>query len=484
IARDDHADAKAGNLNHALSRTSGELFAIFDADFVPFRDFLRRTVGFFVFNDDIGIVQTPQHFYNQDVVQSNLYLEGLWPDEQRLFFDAMASSRDGWDAAFCCGACSIIRRKAVEEAGGIPTSSITEDLLSTLSLLTVGYRTVFLNERLAHGMSADSIKGYFVQRARWCRGGIQCLFLPEGPLRAESLSLLQRILFAPTGWIIQPLTRLFIVLVPLVFLWLGLAPLQYATAGDLVAYLVPVLVMYMLGIQWLAPRKYLPVVSTAVGLFGAFRLFPVAVSSLISPFGKPFLVTPKGSGATHGVDWLTLTISLVLLLGTLAGVAINAVPEYRIVSNPELLPAAIVWAAINTVMLFLCVLLSIDSPRRRKEERFLVHEPAALAGCEVILEDMSLGGCRLRYPAGSDAARPGQILPLKIGDVRPEAAVEVLSNHQGRLTCRFVGQTEELREAMIAKLFTGAYESAALGVRSVGGVLQQLFKRAFGEQRG
>ena len=60
---------------------------------MPYRPFLRRTVGFFS-DPAIGIVQTPQHFYNRDPIQNNLLLQTVWPDEQRLFFDVMAPGRD------------------------------------------------------------------------------------------------------------------------------------------------------------------------------------------------------------------------------------------------------------------------------------------------------------------------------------------------------------------------------------------------------
>jgi cellulose synthase (UDP-forming) len=140
VTRPDNLHAKAGNLNHGLKVSNGELVAIFDADFVPYRQFLRRTAPFFR-EPDIGLVQTPQHFFNKDPVQSNLGIERVWPDEQRLFFDEMAASRDAWDVSFCCGSCSIMRRQAVEAIGGIPTESITEDLLTTLAMLNKGYKT-------------------------------------------------------------------------------------------------------------------------------------------------------------------------------------------------------------------------------------------------------------------------------------------------------------------------------------------------------
>jgi cellulose synthase (UDP-forming) len=63
LNRPDNAHAKAGNINHALTRTNGEFVAIFDADFIPQRNFLMRTIGFFS-DPKIGIVQTPHAFYN------------------------------------------------------------------------------------------------------------------------------------------------------------------------------------------------------------------------------------------------------------------------------------------------------------------------------------------------------------------------------------------------------------------------------------
>src|SRR5690349_302621 len=73
LTRPDNAHAKAGNMNNGLRHACGELVAIFDADFVPAHNFLRRTVGFFA-DPTIGIVQTPQHFFNKDPVQMNLLI--------------------------------------------------------------------------------------------------------------------------------------------------------------------------------------------------------------------------------------------------------------------------------------------------------------------------------------------------------------------------------------------------------------------------
>ncbi|MBH0188679.1 MAG: glycosyltransferase [Nitrospira sp.] len=68
--------AKAGNLNHALRMTDGDLVAVFDVDHIPARTFLKETIGFF--NDpDVAFVQTPHHFYNPDIFQRNLRVGNL-----------------------------------------------------------------------------------------------------------------------------------------------------------------------------------------------------------------------------------------------------------------------------------------------------------------------------------------------------------------------------------------------------------------------
>jgi cellulose synthase (UDP-forming) len=109
VKRPDNSHAKAGNINHALTKTDAEFVAVFDADCIPQRHFLIRTMGFF-FDPKIGIVQVPHDFYNHDLMQANLALRKALPNDQRFFFEAIMPSRDGWNAAFCCGSNSVTRR--------------------------------------------------------------------------------------------------------------------------------------------------------------------------------------------------------------------------------------------------------------------------------------------------------------------------------------------------------------------------------------
>jgi len=199
LTRPNNAHAKAGNINAALKQTTGEFVAVFDADFVPRCNFLRRTIGWF---DDPRSASCRPRITSTtaDPIQANLLLDGMLPDDQRIFFDTIQPSRDAWDAAFCCGSLGVLRRSAIDEiGGGIPTESITEDILTTLALKRRDYITRFVNEKLAFGLAAESVEAFFVQRKRWMRGGIQLMFLRNGPL-GPGLRLIDRLLFfRPTG---------------------------------------------------------------------------------------------------------------------------------------------------------------------------------------------------------------------------------------------------------------------------------------------
>jgi cellulose synthase (UDP-forming) len=199
LTRPDNASAKAGNINHALTKTNADFVAVFDADFIPQRNFLMRTIGLFA-DPKVGIVQAPHCFYNFDPMQTSLDLREAQPDDQRFFFEAIMPSRDAWNAAFCCGSNSVTRRAALREVGDrLPTTSITEDMLLSLTLLRKGYVTRFLCERLAFGLAPENVKAFFVQRERWARGAIQIMFQAAGPL-GSGLTLMQRLLFLPRNF--------------------------------------------------------------------------------------------------------------------------------------------------------------------------------------------------------------------------------------------------------------------------------------------
>lgn len=96
ISRPEHVHAKAGNINYAMEQTSGELIAIFDADHIPLRNFLDRTLGYFE-DERMGFVQTPHVFYNFGSFQTSAdFRHRKYWDDQQLFFRVVQPGKNRW----------------------------------------------------------------------------------------------------------------------------------------------------------------------------------------------------------------------------------------------------------------------------------------------------------------------------------------------------------------------------------------------------
>lgn len=487
IVRPEHTHAKAGNINHALAETGGDLIAVFDADFVPYRWFLKRTVGFF---DDpgIGIVQTPQHFFNRDPVQRNLWIADRWPDEQRLFFDHLAPSLDAWDSMFCCGSCAVMRRAAVDAIGGIPTQSITEDILTTLEMMRAGFRTRYLNERLSVGLAAESLEAFYVQRQRWCQGGIQTLFLPAGPLIGKGMTLMQRILLFPIYWIFHIPARILILLIPIMYFWFGLEPLDNARGSEILYWQIPMLATGWAATLFYFGRNGMPVLNDGAAVLVSLRLTPVVVSSLIRPFGRPFQVTPKGSMAgSMRVSLAEALIIAAMIVLSLGGLWVNVPSDTRIVADDSFLAVGASWTALNVVTMTIALLMCFENPVRRLQERFPVATLALLRTPDgdarsVILDDISLSGASMTCIRES-CATAGQLARLEIPDTGdyPVRVVRVKGDDIG------VDFDPEpagaARVRLINLLYTTGIDNAAHAGEPLS-LIRGLANRLWGERRG
>jgi cellulose synthase (UDP-forming) len=466
ITRPDNLHAKAGNINHALSVTSAPFVAVFDADFVPQRGFLRRTMGFF---DDpaIGIVQVPHSFYNHDPLQQNLALREALPDDQRFFFEAIMPGRDGWDAAFCCGSNSITRRAAIDAiGGGLPAGSITEDMLLSLALLQKNYVTRYLNEPLAFGLAPESLEAFFVQRARWAQGATQILFLKSGPL-GPGHALRHRLFFLPTAWLSQALMMILSVVSPLIFLFFDVPPLVGVTAQSAIFFLVPMVVAQVGGIVLLGGGRYFPIAAQVLGTFQSFRLLPVIIKTLFKPHGHAFKVTPKGSDATAGGYQRGIFLACAtLMIATLTGLVINAIPDTRIVAQGALVPMVAFWGLINIVVLFLAAMLCLGRPALRAEERFALDDQVAVwrrdARHATITRglDISVSGIALAeigaVGGGVTVGEPVRVRLRGVGSIDGRVA----RSHGGRIGIAFDGTDSAARDRLIVRLFTAGLNTS------------------------
>lgn len=466
MTRPDNAHAKAGNINHAIRHTDGEFFLVLDADFVPQRGFLYRAMGFFD-DERVGIVQIPHNFFNGDPMQSNLGLRQTLPDDQRLFFDAIMPGRDGWDCAFCCGSNALTRRSAMMAVGGgLPTGSITEDMLLTLALLRKGYVTRYLNERLAVGLAPESLSAFFVQRARWAQGAIQILYLKEGPL-GPGLKLHQRLLFLPTHWLTQTLCQIAAMSTPAIYLWTGLLPLVNANGQTVMNYQIPAVIGTLMVLSVIARGQFFALASSAHGVLQAFRLLPTILFTLVKPHGHKFKVTPKGGAAADGIaaDRFTVRMALGLMTVTALGLMINANFNTQIVPAGAIIPIVAFWAMYNMVVLSVVSAIAVSPPMLRTEERFPLVEPCKLWTEREVwaaeTSDISLSGVRLTLDQGYPGAWPGRDdwIVLEIARVGRIAAC-VTRVHGDEIGAAFHVADRPVRHALIRRLFAEGIDNS------------------------
>ena len=117
LTRDKNKNAKAGNINSALPKTQGDLILILDADHVPSKNFLQNTVGPFLKDPKLFLVQTPHFFYNLDPVEKNLRTFNHIPGENEMFYRGVQPGLDFWNSSMFCGSAALLKRQYLEKVG-------------------------------------------------------------------------------------------------------------------------------------------------------------------------------------------------------------------------------------------------------------------------------------------------------------------------------------------------------------------------------
>jgi cellulose synthase (UDP-forming) len=242
LARTERTHAKAGNLNHALTHSTGDFVVTLDADHVPQPELIDRMLGFFE-NPRVAIVQVNQDFYNLDSFQhaTNWEDRAAW-QQQELFFNVIQPGKDALGAAMYCGSPAMLRRTALEEIGGFATETVTEDMHTGLRLQKRGWEVVFYNATLARGLAPQTFEAYRTQWHRWGMGAMQ-VFRLERPFTSAGLSLGQRLAYLSSFYFYwTSVQKLFFLLVPFFCVATGLFPLL-TDPGPYLQYFVPALVL-------------------------------------------------------------------------------------------------------------------------------------------------------------------------------------------------------------------------------------------------
>jgi len=286
LSRKNNEGYKAGNLKHAIENSTGDLFIILDADTRTFPKFLEHTAGYFR-NKKMAWVQTPQWFYDlteavpltkffrwvfnkKEPVKANLLDktlgkitvgEDVFGNDPRIFYDVILRRRNIYNAAFCCGAGSIHRRKAVlQTAMAIHDKKVRNEYQQQLSLLGFQFPDARAQKQLlekirsevevrpfvyhasediytslllhadSHDwqsyqhpqveckmLSTQDLDGWVKQRTRYASGSLDIAF-KDNPLFMKGLSLSQRLCYFQTIYsYFAPLWLLVFLLSPAIF---------------------------------------------------------------------------------------------------------------------------------------------------------------------------------------------------------------------------------------------------------------------------
>lgn len=328
ITRTVKGGAKAGNIEHArqlVGATGDALIAIFDADQIPRQDFFLRTLH--PFNDPtIGWVQTGQFYGNRDNPVAR------WADDQQsLFYRLLCPGKAAHDSAFICGTNVVLRAAALDEIGGLPTDSVTEDFAASLQLAP-RWRSVYLPGVLAVGLGPADLPAFLKQQERWARGtlhglrtGWRELVLP----RREGLRPQQRLQYglAVTHYLCGVRDLVFAV-APVLFLLTGLSGVRGATLGDFFMHFLPYYMLAVLAFVH-AARGTTSWRAIVIG-YGSFpSLVRAAWMTLVGTRGL-FTITPKARSAASPwrSAWPHLAVFGSCLLALAVGLTRHRSPAY------------------------------------------------------------------------------------------------------------------------------------------------------------
>ncbi|MEC4890674.1 MAG: glycosyltransferase [Nitrospira sp.] len=455
--------AKAGNLNYALARSSGEYIAVFDTDHVPVRSFLKETVPFFE-DPTVGFVQTAHHFYNRDIFQRNLRLQQALQDEQRLFFRVIQPGRDRHNSAFFAGSSGLFRRAALQEVGGFREETVTEDLHTSLLVHAKGYRSCYVNRVLSAGLLPETLDGYLTQRMRWATGAIQLLFRAS-PLTTPGLTAAQRLDYlGAVHYFLFGLPRIICLVAPLPWLYFDIAVLR-ADPLMLVALFFSYFLAFLLTTHAVSKGMRSAIWSDIYETMLCFAVTRAVAGTIFSPRARrPFVVTPKGEMLPRAPVLNRLILPHLILFGLLVGgvlISLMRASSWDLTSGTAL---SVFWAAANLLLLGAVISTAYEPPQRQQRVRVPMHLP-----CEVVLghrrvmgttSNLSELGAQLVVPEPIEAQAEGLLVRfLPPGEASVSVHGWVVRQERGntrhcQVGMQFGALPSETRHALIKLMFS------------------------------
>ena len=396
--RPDNQGAKAGNLNHALGLTSAPYVVTLDADMIPRSDFLLKTIPYFVDAElreqsrpeaerlHLGLLQTPQAFYDPDVFQHALFCEKRAPNEQDFFYRTIEPAKTATNSVIYGGSNTILSRRALEEIGGFYTGSITEDFATGMLIESAGYVSLALPEPLASGQTPHTFREHIQQRTRWGRGVI---------VTARKLHLLRRKELTPgqkvsylssvTYWY-SPLKNLIYLLSPLLFAAF-LIPVFRCNWLELVVFWLPMFILQDLCLR-LNSRNTISVKWSGIYETSVMPhlLLPILKETLGITLST-FKVTDKSGGGRRRRDLRAMLPFLCLIALSVAGI-VRVLCRFDVLQIVSVL-ILLFWIVRNLYYLIMALFLIDGRDHDGEVVRVTDAEPVQVFAGETVFEGVT-----------------------------------------------------------------------------------------------
>jgi cellulose synthase (UDP-forming) len=351
LTRQDRKNAKAGNINAALTRTDGEIIVIFDIDHAPKVEFLEQCLAFFA-DPKIGFVQVMLTFEND----GDGWVAQAAGESSYDFYNPISIGADGVKSATLVGTNALIRRKALESVGGYQPG-LAEDLETSIALHAAGWRSAYVREPLAPGLAPPDLVAWFTQQFKWARGVFETL-LTAYPRYFSRLEVGQR-LFYPVRmsyyWLGSVVCiHIFVTLIAL----LGGSNDFRAGFYQYLTHLLPLSIMTLI-IRLLALRRWSHEAlqrnmqwKPIALVFVTWPIYTIAWLMALLRLPLAFRPTPKTRAGGLNPLWLTpqLITSLLLLIGLYNVLVIEDEVHYLLISGFAISQAVIQLLLIGRVL--------------------------------------------------------------------------------------------------------------------------------------
>ncbi len=319
---------KAGALAEGLASVHSDYVVIFDADFIPPADFLKRTIPYLVDNPQLGFVQTRWGHLN--AYDNPLTQAQMLSIDSHFVVEQTARNRSGWLIPFN-GTGGVWRVDCIRSAGDWSADTLTEDLDLSYRAQLAGWEAFYLPDVVVPGEIPSQLATYQQQQARWAMGNTQCLIKLAGPVVTSKHSKMQRLMAIQhlCQYLPHPLMFILLLLTPPLLLAGVLDKLPLASLGSI--GLAPPL-MYAMSQRAVYPswKRHLFALPYLI-LFGSGMIWNNTSAVLQAMMGKrkAFYRTPKMgySAQLHAIDSafkMELLLTCYALWGTVLAVQMQS----------------------------------------------------------------------------------------------------------------------------------------------------------------